>query len=61
VQIEGPSGADWVLISDESPLDEQRRDELLESFQIQQTPGGLEHEDELEEEFDEDELEVGEE
>jgi hypothetical protein len=26
-------GADWVLISDEVPLDEARRDELLESFQ----------------------------
>ncbi len=54
-------GADWVLISDDSPLDEQRRDELLESFQIQQSPGALEHEEELEEEFEEDELEVGEE
>jgi hypothetical protein len=26
-------GADWVLISDEGPVDESRRDELLESFQ----------------------------
>ncbi len=26
-------GADWVLISDETPLDEPQRDELLESFQ----------------------------
>jgi hypothetical protein len=26
-------GADWVLISDEVPIDESRRDELLESFQ----------------------------
>ena len=26
-------GADWVLISDEVPVDESRRDELLESFQ----------------------------
>jgi hypothetical protein len=26
-------GADWVLISDEVPTDESRRDELLESFQ----------------------------
>ena len=26
-------GADWVLISDDVPIDESRRDELLESFQ----------------------------
>jgi hypothetical protein len=26
-------GADWVLISDELPVDEPRRDELLETFQ----------------------------
>jgi hypothetical protein len=26
-------GADWVMIADEVPVDESRRDELLESFQ----------------------------
>jgi len=26
-------GADWVLVSDELPLDESARDELLENFQ----------------------------
>jgi hypothetical protein len=26
-------GADWVQISDETPVDENRRDELLEDFQ----------------------------
>lgn len=26
-------GADWVLISDEPPVDESRRDEMLEEFQ----------------------------
>jgi hypothetical protein len=26
-------GADWVLIADEVPVDEARRDELLEDFQ----------------------------
>ena len=26
-------GADWVLIADEVPVDEDRRDELLQSFQ----------------------------
>ena len=31
-------GADWVLISDEAPLDEHRRDELIESFQVDLPP-----------------------
>lgn len=26
-------GADWILISDDPPVDDARRDELLESFQ----------------------------
>ena len=31
--LEDYEGADWVLISDDLPVDEARRDELLESFQ----------------------------
>jgi hypothetical protein len=31
--LEEFEGADWVLISDEVPTDESRRDELLENFQ----------------------------
>ena len=31
--LEEFEGADWVLISDEQPVDEAQRDELLESFQ----------------------------
>src|ERR671933_1743679 len=31
--LEEYEGADWVLISDELPVDEAQRDELLESFQ----------------------------
>jgi hypothetical protein len=50
-------GAEWVLISDETPVDEGRRDELLETFQVQSSPGALvDHEEELEEEFDEEPL-----
>ena len=33
-------GADWVLISDETPIDENRRDELLEAFQVHYHAGG---------------------
>ena len=31
--LEEFEGADWVLISDDVPTDESRRDELLETFQ----------------------------
>lgn len=56
-------GADWVLVSDETPLDEPARDEMLERFQVHYHPGsanaitddGDDHEDELEE----DDQEVG--
>jgi hypothetical protein len=51
-------GAEWVLIADETPVDEHRRDELLETFQVQFNPAALgDHEEELEEEFDEEPLE----
>jgi hypothetical protein len=57
-------GADWVLISDEVPVDESRRDELLESFQAHYHGGDgrmeMAPEDEDEElEPDPDEDEVG--
>lgn len=42
--------AEWVLISDEVPLDEHQRDELLEAFQVR-----LERRAEGEDEEDEDE------
>jgi hypothetical protein len=52
-------GADWVLISDETPVDENRRDELLESFQVAHNPGHLANAgDEDAEEVDEDEEDV---
>ena len=31
--LEEFEGADWVLVADEVPVDEERRDELLEAFQ----------------------------
>jgi hypothetical protein len=53
-------GADWVLISDETPVDENRRDELLEGFQVRHSIGGLANAgDEDAEEVDEDEEDVG--
>jgi len=61
--MEELEGADWVLISDDTPIDENVRDEQLEAFQVRYHPGaansitddGDEHPDELEE----DDQEVG--
>jgi hypothetical protein len=33
-------GSDWVLISEESPLDETKRDDLVERFQLAHPPAG---------------------
>jgi len=32
--MEDLEGADWVLISDESPIEESARDELMQAFQV---------------------------
>ncbi len=40
--MEEYEGAEWVLISDETPVDEHRRDELLEAFQIHLHAGAAE-------------------
>lgn len=52
---------EWVLISEEAPLDEPKRDELVERFQLSHGAGGeLPPEDDTlddDEEEDEDELE----
>ena len=58
-------GADWVLVSDELPLDEAQRDELLERLEVSAVRAGqredvdddevVEEEDELEPDPDPDE------
>jgi hypothetical protein len=60
--MEEYEGADWVHISDENPVDEHRRDELLEAFQVRYHPGSITAEDddfEEEEELEPDDQEVG--
>jgi len=59
--MEEYEGADWVLISDETPVDEHRRDELLEAFQIRYHPGAIseDDDDDPEEELEADHQEVG--
>ncbi len=56
--MEEAEGADWVLISDEVPLDDNRRDELLEAFQVHLHAGSAEDEDEGDTDADDDELEA---
>jgi hypothetical protein len=36
--MEDYEGADWVLVSDETPVDEHSRDALIESFQATHQP-----------------------
>jgi hypothetical protein len=58
--MEEYEGADWVLISDETPVDEHRRDELLEAFQVRYHPGSVtEDDDDADDELEEDDQEVG--
>lgn len=58
-------GADWVMVSDDAPIDEQTRDELLQAFQTHYHPGDARSisatANDLEEEADdeEDDQEVG--
>ncbi len=56
--MEEYEGADWVQISDELPLDEPRRDELIEAFQVRLRAGAAEGEEEEELTDSSDELEL---
>jgi hypothetical protein len=47
-------GADWVLISDDVPVDESHRDEILENFQTTFHGGDDEEEEEEDEDRDDD-------
>jgi hypothetical protein len=58
--MEEYEGADWVLVSDENPVDENRRDELMERFQVRyQRASNADDGDEYDEEFEEEEEDVG--
>jgi hypothetical protein len=52
-------GTDWVLISEDSPLDEDKRDELIEQFRVTYQPGGelLAADEDEDDEDEDDELE----
>ena len=55
--------ADWVLISEDLPVDEAQRDEMIERFQVHYHPGGAESitedGDEHDDELEEDDQEIG--
>ncbi len=59
--MEEYEGADWVMISDETPVDENRRDELLEAFQVRYHPGAMttSGDEDPDDELEEDDQEVG--
>ena len=52
--MEDFEGADWVLIGDDAPVDEARRDAMIESFQVTQRPAS----DDLSEDVVDDEEDV---
>src|SRR5579859_3079299 len=54
-EAEDFEASDWVPISDETPVDEHKRDDVVERFQLAHQLGGDEDEDEDEEDDDEDE------
>jgi hypothetical protein len=59
--LEEAEGADWVLISDEAPVDEHQRDDLIERFQARHsavTAGDLAEPDEVDDPDDLDGFEV---
>ena len=56
--MEEYEGAEWVLISDELAIDENRRDELLESFQVGAHPAVIRDDGDEDEVDDRDEDEI---
>ncbi|HEX8207014.1 MAG TPA: hypothetical protein VF587_13215 [Solirubrobacteraceae bacterium] len=51
--MEEIEGSDWVLIADEVPVDEARRDDLIERFQVTERPNPGVYEEDDEDEVDE--------
>ncbi len=55
-EAEDFDGEEWVLISEEAPVDEPKRDELVERFQLSHGAGGeLPPEDDIDDDEDDDE------
>jgi hypothetical protein len=56
--MEEIEGSDWVLIADDAPVDEARRDQLIERFQVTQRPATDDYEDGPDEEDEVEELDA---
>lgn len=56
-ESEGLEGEDWVLIAEETPLDEDKREELVEHFQQShsETSAATDDDDDFDEDIDPDE------
>jgi hypothetical protein len=52
-EVDDFESSDWVLISDETPVDEHKRDDLVERFQLAHKTGSDLSEEDLEEDDDE--------
>jgi hypothetical protein len=56
-ELDDFDSSDWVLISEETPVDEQKRDDLVERFQLAHQGGGdMDDEDDLDDEDEDDDL-----
>ena len=51
--MEDFEGAEWVLIADDAPIDEARRDNLIERFQVTQRPSPGSYDEDVEDEVEE--------
>ncbi len=51
--MEDFEGAEWVLIADDAPIDEARRDDMIERFQVTQRPSPGAYDEDAEDEVDE--------
>ena len=47
--MEEIEGADWVLIADDIPVDDARRDHLIERFQVTQRPSPNDYDEDADE------------
>ena len=55
-EVDDFDSSDWVQISEETPLDEQKRDDLVERYQLAHQPGGKDgDDDDLDDEDEDDE------
>jgi hypothetical protein len=60
-EASGLDPSEWVLLSEETPVDERQRDDLIERFQLAHQEGGELGDDDVPDEGDDEELDPDEE